>query len=417
MNISRVSHLIARLRGWWAVKSGLHQDAYLYLTAACFSFLMWIGAKEHAQSLWGEMSLLPYLAGAGSVVVASRLRRKVNDSLRFVVLVVVGLGVILAPLVVETTLRAHNLSGHYVQPEVRVIERSGSILLGLHDPYRSFIQNGHVVNEVSGVPAYESFFPYLPLMGIFGIPSAFVHHHGGFLDARWTMTAFSLVVLLIALKLLSADKMLKIRIAQVLLVLPTGALFVVTGGDDIPVLAGILLGAVLLKRRNNELAGFVLGLVAAMKLTAWPLTLGAPLVARKKDGKSARVILGSWATVTLAVIVTPFLLRAPHAFVVNVLEFPLGLAGVASPAASALPGHILTTLYKPLGHLLGPATFAIGGYFIFRWAHRNHPIRLEQLLRVFAVSVSVMMLASSATRIGYVIYPINLWLWARVLRD
>jgi len=290
-------------------------------------------------------------------------------------------------------------------------------LLGLHDPYRSFIQNGHVVNEVSGVPAYESFFPYLPLMGIFGIPSAFVHHHGGFLDARWTMTAFSLVVLLIALKLVTADKMLKLRIAQVLLVLPTGALFVVTGGDDIPVLAGILLGAVLLKRRNNELAGFVLGLVAAMKLTAWPLTLGAPLVARKKDGKSARVILGSWATVTLAVIVTPFLLRAPHAFVVNVLEFPLGLAGVASPAASALPGHILTTLYKPLGHLLGPATFAIGGYFIFRWAHRNHPIRLEQLLRVFAVSVSVMMLASSATRIGYVIYPINLWLWARVLRD
>jgi hypothetical protein len=417
MNISRVSHLIARLRGWWTVKSGLHQDAYLYLTAAFFSFLMWIGAKEHAQSLWGEMSLLPYLAGAGSAVVASRLRPKVKDSLRFVVLVVVGLGVILAPLVVETTLRAHNLSGHYVQPEVRVIERSGSILLGLHDPYRSFIQNGHVVNEVSGVPAYESFFPYLPLMGIFGIPSAFVHHHGGFLDARWTMTAFSLVVLLIALKLLSADKMLKIRIAQVLLVLPTGALFVVTGGDDIPVLAGILLGAVLLKRRNNELAGFVLGLVAAMKLTAWPLTLGAPLVARKKDGKSARVILGSWATVTLAVIVTPFLLRAPHAFVVNVLEFPLGLAGVASPAASALPGHILTTLYKPLGHLLGPATFAIGGYFIFRWAHRNHPIRLEQLLRVFAVSVSVMMLASSATRIGYVIYPINLWLWARVLRD
>ena len=208
----------------------------------------------------------------------------------------------------------------------------------------------------------------------------------------------------------------RLRIAQVLLILPTGALFAVSGGDDLPVLAGLLLGAVLLKRRNNEFAGFVLGLVAAMKLTAWPLALGAPLVGRKSDGRSARLILGTWITATLTVIVTPFLLRARHTFLVNVLEFPLGLAGVTSPAASALPGHILTTIYRPLGHVLGPLTFVVGGYFAVRWGHRRHPLRLEQLLRLFAVSITVMMLASSATRIGYLIYPINLWLWASVLR-
>jgi hypothetical protein len=329
--------------------------------------------------------------------------------------VLVAFGAVFAPLYVETQLRASHPRGHYVQPEVQVIERSGAILLGLHDPYRSFMMDGHVVNEVSGVPAYQSFFPYLPLMGLFGVPSAYIHQHGGRFDARWTMTLFALLLMLLALRIMRAPPESKLRIAQILLILPTGALFVVTGGDDIPVLAGLLLGSVLLKRRNNEVAGFTLGLMAAMKLTAWPLAIGAPLVGRKLNGSSSRFILGTWITVTLALIVTPFLLRAPHAFVVNVLEFPLGLAGIASPAASALPGHIITTLYRPLGHVLGPLTFLVGGFFAVRWVHRHHPIGLDQLLRLFAIALGVMMLASSATRIGYVIYPINLWLWARVL--
>lgn len=403
-------------RTWWVLRSSFERDSLLYACSGLFALILFFGAKEHAQSLWGLISSGPYLLGAGVAAALSRRGAKHADRGRVLLALAVGLGVVLAPLIVETALRAHHGTGQCVQPEVRVIERSGSILLRLHDPYRSFIQNGHVVNEVSGVPAYESFFPYLPLMGIFGIPSAYVHHHGGFLDARWTMTLFSVLVLALALRLLRSTIESKLRVAQVLLILPTGALFAVTGGDDIPVLAALFLGAVLLQRRNNEFAGFVLGLVAAMKLTAWPLALGAPLVARKKSGKTARFILGAWISVTLTVIVTPFLLRAPHAFIVNVLEFPLGLAGITSPAASALPGHILTTIYKPLGHLLGPLTFAVGGFFAVRWGHRHHPIRLEQLLRLFAVAVTVMMLASSATRIGYVIYPINLWLWARILQ-
>ncbi len=407
---------VGKLRSVWSARSPWERDSILYALSGLFAISIYLGAREHAQSLWGALSFGPYLTGAGIAVVLSRRRGTREAFGRVLLASVIGLGVILAPLIVETSLRAQHGSGHYVQPEVRVIERSGSILLGMHDPYRSFILNGHVVNEVSGVPAYESFFPYLPLMGLFGIPSAYIHHHGGFLDARWTMTLFSISVLFLALKLLKSSAENKLRVAQLLLVLPTGALFAVTGGDDIPVLATLFLGAVLLKRRNNEFAGFILGLVAAMKLTAWPLALGAPLVARKEDGSTARFILGAWITVTLTLIVTPFLLRAPHAFIVNVLEFPLGLAGVTSPAASALPGHIVTTIYKPLGHLLGPLTFAVGGFFAIRWGHRHHPIRLEQLLRLFAVSVTVMMLASSATRIGYVIYPINLWLWARVLQ-
>lgn len=411
---SRATEYWKSIRSRWFNLSPLRSDALLYAAGSAFALLMWFGAKEHAQALWGALSAGPYAVAAALALVFDRV---LPGSLRTRVLlaVLVVASAVLAPLIVETSLRGKHQGSKYVQPEVQVIERSGRILLGLHDPYRSYVDSGHVVNEVVGVPAYESFFPYLPMMGLFGIPSALAQQHGMRVDARWTMTIFSLLVLLLALWLLKAHSRQKLRIAQVLFVLPSGALFLATGGDDIPVLALLLLGAVLLSRRKNELAGFTLGLVAAMKLTAWPLALGAPLVGRKLNGQSSRFILGAWITVTLTVIVVPFLIRAPHTFIVNVLEFPLGLAGITSPAASALPGHIVTTLYRPLGRLLGPLTFAVGGFFAVRWSHRNHPLRLDQLLRLFAVSLAVMMLASSATRIGYVIYPINLWLWASVL--
>ena len=73
----------------------------------------------------------------------------------------------------------------------------------------------------------------------------------------------------------------KIRVAQVLIALPTGALFLSTGGDDMPILALSLLGVAALQRRQTNLAGISLGLAAAMKLTAWPMAAGALLVARQ----------------------------------------------------------------------------------------------------------------------------------------
>jgi hypothetical protein len=57
---------------------------------------------------------------------------------------------------------------------------------------------------------------------------------------------------------------------------------------------------------------------------------------------AARYALGVAAVVVPVVV--PVALRNPSAFVDNVVRFPLGLAGVSSPAASALPGHILVSL-------------------------------------------------------------------------
>ena len=66
-------------------------------------------------------------------------------------------------------------------------------------------------------------------------------------------------------------------------VLPTGALPMVTGGDDLPVLALLFLGLVLAAKRRPALAGLVLGLSGTLKFTSWPVILLACFAVRDRD--------------------------------------------------------------------------------------------------------------------------------------
>ena len=65
----------------------------------------------------------------------------------------------------------------------------------------------------------------------------------------------------------------RVRAFQVLTVLPTAALPLATGGDDMPVVALMLLGLAALQRRRPVLAGLALGAASSLKFTAWPLVL------------------------------------------------------------------------------------------------------------------------------------------------
>jgi hypothetical protein len=100
----------------------------------------------------------------------------------------------------------------------------------------------------------------------------------------------------------------------------------------------------------------------------------------------------------------------------NVFAFPLGLAGVASPAASDLPGHLLTTWLPVLGHVLAPVTFLVGGYFAAQYMRRHWPLALSQLLGLLSVVFAVAMCVATATRIGYLVYPLNFALWSTMVR-
>ena len=154
-----------------------------------------------------------------------------------------------------------------------------------------------------------------------------------------------------------------------------------------------------------------------MKLTAWPMAVGALLVARTKDGRSAGKQVLAWVVGIVTVTTVPFIFHSPAAFMSNVFAFPLGLSGVTSPAASALPGHILTTWVPALGHVLAPVTFLIGGFFLTRYTRRHWPLTLSRLLGILSLCFLVLICVASATRIGYIIYPINFALWASVTRE
>ena len=96
---------------------------------------------------------------------------------------------------------------------------------------------------------------------------------------------------------------------------------------------------VLAQRRQPFAVGLVLGIVSAMKFTAWPLAALALFAARDRRGDAA-VTMFLGMLVVAGPVVVPFALRGPWAFFDNVVLFPLGLSGVTSPAASPLPGHL-----------------------------------------------------------------------------
>ncbi|MGH3732890.1 MAG: glycosyltransferase 87 family protein [Acidimicrobiales bacterium] len=395
---------------WWTSLNALTGDGLLYLSAAAFAIVLAERSTQPAQWQWGYLAFGPYvLVALVAFILARRVVRREHLA-RLVLLVLVAIGTVAIPLGLEAHWR-------HAQPEVGVITRAGDLLSKGQDPYQSYAHDGHVVNQINGLPAFESFFPYFPLMGVFGLPSAVTHKGTGLTDARIIMALISMIVSGWALALLRLTREQKMRVAQVLIALPTGALFFATGGDDMPILALLLLAVAALQRRQTNLAGISLGFAAAMKLTAWPMAAGALLVARSPQGRSRWKQVLAWIAAIVVVTTVPFAVRAPVAFMSNVFAFPLGLSGVSSPAASALPGHILTTWLPALGHVLAPVAFLIGGYFATKYIRRHWPLTLSQMLGLLAVAMLGLICVASATRVGYVIYPLNLWLWSSVTRE
>jgi glycosyl transferase family 87 len=405
--LTRFSFARTRLLTWWGALPELRSDAYLYGFAAIFALGLGMTSRQGAQWQWGYLATGPYVLCALLALGLHRIRFRRTSTVRLALLGLVLFGTVAIPLGLEARWRV-------AQPEIGVIQRAGDNLSKDRNLYPSYDKHGKLINPIAGLPAYESFFPYFPLMGIFGLPSAETHKSKGLTDPRIAMSLLTLLASGLALALLRTSKKKKIRVAQILLALPTGALFLSTGGDDMPILALTLLGVAALQRRQNNFAGISLGLAAAMKLTAWPMAVGALLVARDSKNRPAWTKIAFWVVAIVVVTVTPFAIRAPWAFMSNVLAFPLGLTSVTSPAASALPGHILTTIWAPAGHILAPVTFLIGGYFMAKYLRRHWPLELHEILAIMSVIFLTMMCVSSATRIGYLIYPLNFafWSWA-----
>ena len=228
-------------------------------------------------------------------------------------------------------------SGHG-QPEVSVVIRSAALFLHHGTPY----QGAHTVATAHNPYVYN---PYLPALAVFGVPHA-LFGGGPLTDPRlWFGVVF---VLGFAGTLALTGVRRPWLWTAVVTASPVIAFPLVTGGDDLPVLALICVGLALLRdgRRPRPelrivLAGLALGLASAMKATAWPALAVAVVLVATRGSKRAAAWLACAAIAVPIAVDGPVLFAQPSAVVSNTILFPLGLTKIQSPAASFLPGHLI----------------------------------------------------------------------------
>ncbi len=111
----------------------------------------------------------------------------------------------------------------------------------------------------------------------------------------------------------------------------------------------------------------------------------------------------------------PFALRGPFALIDDVVLFPLGLSAIPSTAASALPGHELVTAFPSLSRALPLSVGIVLGVLLARHLYRHTPRTPSEVCNIAGVVMSVLILLAPNPRVGYLLYPINFFVWAYLL--
>ncbi|MGD0313441.1 MAG: glycosyltransferase family 87 protein [Acidimicrobiales bacterium] len=422
------------------------RDSFLYACSAVFAGVTAVVGGIPLYRVWGRMAVGPYVVAAGLMGLATVRRRRARTApdgpmpdvgagggsdatsspprhpgtprrwqvVRVAAFLIVLFGATIVPLTLEVIWRSEGNAPLHIQPEGVVVEQAGARAAHGKDPYQVVDRDGHILIHEHTEPIYELYYPYLPGMVIFGFSTG-TRAEPGLTDARIQFLVFTALVTLFALSRIRPPTDARLRALEVLTVLPTAALPLATGGDDMPVAALMLLGLVALQRRRPVLAGLALGAASSLKFTAWPLALLVLFAAFDRHGRRAagRYVLGVVAV--MGPVVLPFALWNPTAFVDNVIRFPLGLAGVSSPAASALPGHMLVSALPGI-HRAYVVALALVGATVLVWYLRNWPPRnASQAARVTGWVMVVAIMLAPATRVGYLLYPINLFVWSWML--
>ncbi|GGW42419.1 hypothetical protein AB0E64_04140 [Streptomyces caelestis] len=112
--------------------------------------------------------------------------------------------------------------------------------------------------------------------------------------------------------------------------------------------------------------------------------------------------------------VLPVALADPGAFAEHVLLFPLGQGDTGSPAASPLPGHLLAT-YVPAGFALTVAALALSAVAVAVSLVTCPPRTTVAAADRLALGLGIAMCLIPATRFGYVVYPLVLLGWFRLV--
>ena len=311
-----------------------------------------------------------------------------------------------------------------------VIDRSATLLLHHGLPYLDATQ----------VTSWQDYNPYLPVMTLFGLPSA--AGIGGLAGNSGVWIAVGTVIPLAAAFWIATphrgctfcrrDALLATGVA---LASPVVGLNLAVITTDPPVLALILLALALAARPAgaSQLAGstqpagisratgaigsgIALGVACDLKSTAW---LAVPVLAAMfaaRDGARAAGRFVAAAAVTVVVLVAalaPAALtsrRGAEALVQNSVLFTVGLTRYKTPAESLLPGHLLTAM-GTAGHVISVGLLLAAGLGIVISLVIRPPRDVPAATRRLALGLALMFLLGPDVRFGYFIYPLGLIGW------
>jgi len=296
---------------------------------------------------------------------------------------------------------------HESQREIWVIVRGALLLIHHGTPY-------HSAAVLAGTQNPDAYNPYLPVMALFGMARA-VAGNDPVTDPRILLGVAFIGVFALALRCAGARDVW--RWTALVTATPLVAFPLAVGGDDLPVLALMCLGLALLWRPGRQpspvLAGLVLGVAAGMKATAWPALVVALALVAARDGRRAAAGFALSALAVFVVLVGPVAAVAPTALVDNTISFPLGLSHVKSGAASPLPGYLLAQTGHA-GHVIAVGLLALAGLALALSLVIRPPMDCRSATWRLIIGLVLMFTLAPASRFGYFIYPVGLWVWMQV---
>jgi hypothetical protein len=392
----------------WDTRRRALVDVALYAGSALFAWLTLSFSDLPLQRAWGRVAVWTYLVGAALALLLAREAWR-RSRLRLILVVAVMAGATVVPLLAAVSDRREGDDrGAAAQSEVFIIEEGASALLDGRNPYAIRFDTGPLASRPLPTRTHV---PYPPAMLAFGLPAAIVGR-GPPTDARIWFFVVSVAVAIVALRSMRTDEEGRLRSFQVLFVLPTGSLLLATGGHDIPVLAALLSTFVLADRGRTDAAGLVSGLSLAMRQTS--LLVLPFVIAIVPSGRRARFL--ARASLPVLVLVVPFLVWNPGAFVEDVVLFPLGLGTGPSSAAAPTLGSVLIDLWPgartPLTIGLVVAIVASVALLLRGRGATTAARASARAALAFAIAIAL----APAARVGYVVYPVSLAVWAYAFR-
>ena len=377
-------------------------DLAFYGVSLAFAAGNAIFSEFYGYRVWGNFATAGYLIALLLTLLQAVSRTPPTIRSRWTPVGVAGLLAGVVPLLVLVFVRDPKFVwGNWPwsfpsQPEVWVVERSARLLLDNGTPYPD-------LGLLGRPPHPDDYTPYGPAMTVFGLPRA-LFGDSPFTDARVVFAVATVLVIVLALKVMGWPKVPVIA-AQLAAVSPLTLLTIVVAGDDIPVIALIVLAAVLAFRAGPATSGVAIAVVVNMKLTALPALAVLAVALLAARGRRAMLIFFGTVIITSAVLVLPVLLVDPAAFVEHVVLYPAGLGEAGSPAASPLPGHLIAQL-GPVGHAASLALLAAAACAIAVWLVVRPPRDAADVMLRTATGLGTAIILAPATRWGYLVYPL-----------